>query len=121
MTPRTVNARTLHIRLLGGFSLIIGDEPVDGVNTARLQSLLACLVLHREAAHLRQHLAFLFWPNSSESQARNNLRQLLHALRLALPDADTFLAADHRTLHWRADGPYIATSRSSSERWTRPR
>src|SRR5579863_3535215 len=108
MTPTSVNVRTLHIQLLGGFSLASGDQPVDGVNTARLQSLFAYLVLHRETTHLRQHVAFLFWPDSSEPQARNNLRQLLHALRLALPQAEAFLAADHQTLRWRPDGPFIA-------------
>ncbi len=102
MLPTTVHVRTLRVRLLGGFSLTYGDEPVDGINTARLQSLLAYLVLHRDAAHLRQHLAYLFWPDSSEAQARNNLRQVLHALRQALPSAPAFLVADHQTLRWRA-------------------
>src|SRR5215216_3379491 len=94
---------TLHIRLLGDFSLIYGDEPVTSVNTPRLHSLLAYLVLHRDAPQLRQHLAFLFWPDTSESQARTNLRQLLHQLRHTLPDADRFLYADASTVCWRTD------------------
>ena len=77
---------TLHIRLLGDFSLIYDGEPVASINTPRLHSLLAYLVLHRDAPQLRQHLAFLFWPDTSEAQARTNLRQLLHQLRHALPD-----------------------------------
>jgi DNA-binding SARP family transcriptional activator len=89
---------TLHIRLLGDFSLRYGDEPVAGINTPRLHSLLAYLVLHRDIPQLRQHLAFLFWPDTSEAQARNNLRQILHELRHTLPDADRFLHADARTL-----------------------
>jgi DNA-binding SARP family transcriptional activator len=104
MLPTTVHVPTLHIRLLGEFSLTYRDELVEGVNTARLQSLLAYLVLHHNAVHLRQHVAFLFWPDSSEAQARTNLRQTLHGLRHALPSADAFLAADHQTLRWRADG-----------------
>ncbi|HSJ58085.1 MAG TPA: hypothetical protein VLC95_12950 [Anaerolineae bacterium] len=36
----------LEIRLLGDFSLSYGGRPVTAVNTARLQSLLAYLVLH---------------------------------------------------------------------------
>ncbi len=95
----------LHMRLLGDFSLALDDEPVTGVNTARLHSLLAYLVLHRDTPQFRQHLAFRFWPDSSEAQARNNLRQTLHALRLALPNADAFLAADTNTLRWRPDAP----------------
>ena len=63
---------TLHIRLLGELSLVFGDAPVTAVNTARLQSLLAYLVLHRDAPQSRQHVAFLLWPDSSEEQARTN-------------------------------------------------
>ncbi len=98
---------TLHIRLFGDFSLIYGDEPVAGINTPRLHSLFAYLVLHRDAPQLRQHLAFLFWPDTSEAQARNNLRQILHQLRYALPDADRFLHADARTLGWRHDAAFF--------------
>ena len=97
---------TLHIRLLGNFSLAYGDAPVTGVNTPRPQSLLAYLVLHRDTPQLRQHLAFLFWPDSSEAQARNNLRQTLHTLRAALPEPDTFLLSDSTTLRWRPDAPF---------------
>src|SRR5215467_4401511 len=69
---------TLHLRLLGDFSLIYADQQVTSLNTVRLQSLLAYLVLHRDVPQQRQHLAFLFWPDTTEAQARNNLRQLLH-------------------------------------------
>ncbi|MGH2517700.1 MAG: AfsR/SARP family transcriptional regulator, partial [Ktedonobacterales bacterium] len=97
---------TLQIRLLGNFSLTYGDEPVASVHSPRMQSVLAYLVLHCDRPQSRQHLAFLFWPDSTEAQARNNLRQTLHALRLALPGADTFLVADTNTIRWRPDAPY---------------
>src|SRR5260370_9714221 len=98
--------QTLHIRLLGTFSLTYGEALVPGVNTPRLQSLLAYLVLHRDTPQLRQHLAFQFWPDATEGQARNNLRQALHTLRLALPDPDTFLASDASTLRGQPHPPY---------------
>lgn len=69
---------TLHIRLLGDFSLLYGDQPITSLNTTRLQSLLAYLILHRGSPQQRQHLAFLFWLDTTEAQARNNLRQLVH-------------------------------------------
>ena len=47
----------------------------------RLQSLLAYLVMHRDSPQARQHLAFLFWPDASEAQARANLRKALYELR----------------------------------------
>jgi DNA-binding SARP family transcriptional activator len=96
----------LDIRLPGGFSLIYGNEPLTSVNTPRLHSLLAFLVLHCDAPQLRQHLAFLFWPDTSETHARTNLRQLLRQLRHALPDADSFLYADASTVCWRSDAPF---------------
>lgn len=96
---------SLEMRLLGDFSLTCDGMLVEGINTSRLQSLIAYLVLHRDAPQLRQHLAFVFWPDSSETQARNNLRQLIHVLRHTLPSESDFLAIDTRTLQWRRDAP----------------
>src|SRR5215469_7666137 len=97
---------TLHLRLLGDFSLIYADRQVTSLNTVRLQSLLAYLVLHRDAPQQRQHLAFLFWPDTIEAQARNNLRQLLHQLRQAFPAVEHFLSADMHMLHWHSVTPF---------------
>jgi DNA-binding SARP family transcriptional activator len=91
---------TLHIHLLGDFLLVSGDTPVTTVNIPRLQSLLAYLVLHRNAPQNRSHLAFLLWPDSTEVQAHTNLRKLLYQLRQALPDAGHFLHADKHNLQW---------------------
>jgi DNA-binding SARP family transcriptional activator len=96
----------LHIHLLGDFRLVYNSTPVTSVNTARLQSLLAYLVLHSNAPQPRYHLAFLFWPDSTEAQAHTNLRNLLHLLRHALPDADRFLHTDTQTLQWWVDAPF---------------
>jgi DNA-binding SARP family transcriptional activator/tetratricopeptide (TPR) repeat protein len=97
---------TLHIRLLGDFSLIYDDRQVTSLNTMRLQSLLAYLALHRDIPQQRQHLAFLFWPDTTEAQARNNLRQLLHQLRQAFPEVEHFLSADTHMLHWHTVSPF---------------
>src|SRR6266567_1928010 len=97
---------TLYLRLLGDFSLLYSDQQVTSLNTTRLRSLLAYLVLQRDVPQQRQHLAFLFWPDATEAQARNNLRQLLHQLRQALPDALHFLSADTHQLHWHPVTPF---------------
>ncbi|HET7091364.1 MAG TPA: BTAD domain-containing putative transcriptional regulator [Anaerolineae bacterium] len=97
---------TLHIRLLGEFSLVYGDELLRTVHTARLKSVLAYLLLHLDAPQSRQHLAFLFWPDSTEVQAHNNLRQSIHRLRQALPDAESFLHSDAQTVQWLPDSPF---------------
>lgn len=62
-------------------------------------------MLNRAAPQSRQHVAFLFWPDSAEAQARTNLRHLLHDLRSLLPEADRFLHVDTHTLQWQPDAP----------------
>jgi DNA-binding SARP family transcriptional activator len=96
----------LHIRLLGAFQIAQGDEPITTVSSGRLQSLLAYLLLHHDVPQPRRQIAFSFWPDSSEVQARTNLRNLVHQLRIALPAIDGFLQADNQTLHWRSDRPF---------------
>jgi len=77
-----VTLAALHIRLLGGFDLIYRDAPVVGVNTARLQSLLAYLILHTGSPQSRQHVAFLLWPDSPESHAVTRRVRVKIALRM---------------------------------------
>jgi predicted ATPase/DNA-binding SARP family transcriptional activator len=96
-------APALEIQLLGGFQLRAGGAQVTTVELPRLQALLVYLLLHQGVPHTRQHLAFLLWPDSTESQARTNLRTLLHRLRQALPDADRLLQIDAQTVQWRPD------------------
>src|SRR5262249_43708239 len=52
---------------------------------------------------LRERLAFVLWPASGESQARTNLRQLLHHLKRALPVECNLLEITHATVRWRHD------------------
>ncbi len=96
----------LRINLLGGFRLFCDDMPVMALNTPRLQSLLTYLVLHGDAPQSRQQLAFLLWSDSTEAQARTNLRHLVHQLRQALPCAADFLSTDGTTLQWRLGSPF---------------
>jgi DNA-binding SARP family transcriptional activator len=98
-------AGALQVRLLGQFRLTVDGRPVDGPTTARLQSLFAYLLLHADAPQPRAHISFTFWPDASESNARNNLRQLLHQLRQALPDPE-FLRADANNVHWVPDSSF---------------
>ena len=96
----------LRIRLLGGIDVRFGTERVPTLESPRLQSLLAYLLLHRDAPQQRQHLAFVLWPDSTEAQARTNLRQLLHHLRRAIPQSESFLEVGPGTIQWRPDGPF---------------
>ena len=97
---------TLNIRLLGNFSLALANTELTGAHTARLQALVAYLLLHRDAPQSRQQVAFLFWPDTNEAQAHTNLRQLLHALRHRLPRSEAFLEVTDKTVRWRGDAPF---------------
>ncbi len=94
---------SIRIELFGSLQITIGAQPLTTVNTNRLQSLLAFLVLNGETPQSREQLASLLWPESSDSQARTNLRQLLHHLRRALPAECCLLESDNQTVRWRRD------------------
>ncbi|HEY7077065.1 MAG TPA: AAA family ATPase [Solirubrobacteraceae bacterium] len=96
---------TLRVRMLGGLDLRLGDRPLGPLESARAESLLAYLLLHRDAPQPRERLAYRLWPDSTEAQARTNLRKVLHNLRRALPEADRFIDVGPRTLGRRADAP----------------
>jgi len=94
----------LEIRLFGGLDLRYDGQPIAPPESMRASSLLAYLLLNRQTPQLREQIAFLLWPDSLESQARTNLRHVLHHLRRALPDADRFIAITPQTLQWRSTG-----------------
>jgi DNA-binding SARP family transcriptional activator len=96
---------TLVIRLFGALDVRLGDEALPPLESGRAESLLAYLVLHQDAPQVRQHLAFLLWPDSTEAQARTNLRHVLHNLRRAAPALDGYLDVTPRTLRWRSEAP----------------
>ncbi|CAL9619281.1 hypothetical protein SUDANB176_05807 [Streptomyces sp. enrichment culture] len=91
------------VRVLGRFRMGPAGGPPWRPASARAESLLGYLVLHRDEPQPRGRLAGLLWPESSEAQARTNLRHLLHTLRGAVPDVDRVLEVTARTVAWRAD------------------
>jgi DNA-binding SARP family transcriptional activator len=78
----------VQVKLLGEFSITYGDRPVASLNSGRSQALLAYLILYRQLPQSRQRLAFHLWENSTDQQARSNLRKELTYLRRALPDTN---------------------------------
>ena len=93
----------MRINLFGNLRMSFAGRPVTAVNTNRLHSLIAYLILHGDTPQPRERLAFTLWPSSSESQARTNLRQLLHHLKRALPAESNVLAINHFAVRWRRD------------------
>ncbi len=104
MEPAQATApATLRVHLLGGFRLEAEGEAPPAIVQPRLQFLLAYLLLHRDQPISRQQLAFAFWPDTSDAQARNNLRNLLHRLRETLPESERWIILDRQTIRWRSD------------------
>ncbi|MFE0382199.1 BTAD domain-containing putative transcriptional regulator [Streptomyces inhibens] len=69
----------MHIALLGGFDLVVGDVPVTvPVGSKRL---LAFIALNGRAAAPRSLVAGSLWPEASEQCAYANLRSALSRLR----------------------------------------
>lgn len=93
----------MRISLFGNLRISFAGRPVTAVNTNRLRSLIAYLILHGDTPQPRERLAFMLWPASRESQARTNLRQLLHNLKRALPADCNSLVTDQFAVQWRQD------------------
>jgi DNA-binding SARP family transcriptional activator len=62
--------------------------------------LIGYLALHSAEPQPRQRLAFLIWPDSSESQAYTNLRTVLHRLQSSLPDVAQLLNLETQVVGW---------------------
>ena len=90
----------LHVSLLGDET--ITDDRTGSVRTrsSRTVALVAFLAAHAGSPQLRQHIAGLFWPDSTDAQALTNLRRELHGLRQVLGDEPS-LVVTSRDLCWR--------------------
>jgi predicted ATPase/DNA-binding SARP family transcriptional activator len=99
----------LEVRLLGRFKLSLDGKPIE-LPSRPAQSLFAYLILHPGTEHRREKLAGLFWPDSSESNARNNLRQALWRVRKALGDEEgvegAFFISDSFTIAFNSSVDY---------------
>src|ERR1700746_1680041 len=91
----------LEISLLGEQRVALDGSVIAALGAPRSLALVGFLLLHRDAPQRREHIAAQFWPESTDAQARTNLRRELHSLRAGFPQVDTWLMADGGTLLWR--------------------
>ncbi|WNM32480.1 BTAD domain-containing putative transcriptional regulator [Streptomyces sp. Li-HN-5-11] len=84
-------ADQVHIRLLGGFAVAVGDRPVaaGAWRLRKARSLLKLLCLAPGHRMHRERLYDLLWPDLDRTAASNNLHQVLHAARRALTSTGT--------------------------------
>jgi len=100
----------LQIRLLGQFDVRLDGKRV--VIPSRVgQSLLAYLALTAGTAHRREKLAGTLWPETTDENARKNLRQELWRIRKAISTrhitpANDYLLADEFTLTFNREADY---------------
>ena len=73
----------LQVRLLGQFDVRLDGKRVT-ISSRAGQSLFAYLTLTAGTSHRREKLAGIIWPNTTDENARKNLRQELWRIRKAL-------------------------------------
>lgn len=78
----------LHLALLGSFQATFGDEQPIHFRSSKDRALLAFLAVEADKPHGRSTLAALLWPETSDANARSNLRFTLSSLRRAIGDHD---------------------------------
>ncbi|MFQ5923963.1 MAG: protein kinase, partial [Anaerolineales bacterium] len=107
----------LQVSLLGRFAVELDGTPVE-IPPRASQSLFAYLVLHRDSSQRREMLAGQFWPDSDETNARNNLRHALWQIRSALGQdvfvADKVTLSVDTDLAWVVDVDALGTDASAS-------
>jgi WD40 repeat protein/DNA-binding SARP family transcriptional activator len=97
----------LELRFLGQFDILRHGEHLR-LTSRPAQSLLAYLCLHAGKSFRRERLAGLLWPETSETNARNNLRQALWRIRKTLENGDgqRYLLVDDLSIAFDARAPY---------------
>lgn len=93
----------LRIDLLGRFRLSVDGVPAREPVSSRGRELLALLVLQGGARIPRERIASRLWPESSEAQARTNLRRELYHLRRDLPQSEWAIETSGAHLGLRLD------------------
>ena len=78
----------LAIDLLGTFHITRGATPVTEFASNKVRGLLAYLAVESNRPHPRDALAALLWPDSSQTQALDSLRNALANLRRVIGDPE---------------------------------
>jgi predicted ATPase/DNA-binding SARP family transcriptional activator len=96
----------LEVKFLGQFS-VTRDGSSLTIPTRNAQSLFAYLVLNSGKAYRRERLAGLLWPDSTEGNARSNLRHELWRLRKALETGgESYFLIDDLTIAFDPQSEY---------------
>ncbi len=109
--PRTIktmsNPPLNRLCLLGMFQLVYHGKQVT-LGQPRLQELVALLAVRPGIPCPRTQIAYHFWPESSEQQARTNARNLLYKLKQAWPGMDKVVTLGRTHVTWHQDADLVA-------------
>jgi DNA-binding SARP family transcriptional activator len=95
----------IDVRLLGPTRIACDGAGIESRLSAHTLRLIALLVCRQHDRLTREDAAFALWPDSSEAEARANLRRHLYRLQQSLPpSAKPWIVADKKTLRWGAPG-----------------
>jgi WD40 repeat protein/DNA-binding SARP family transcriptional activator len=99
----------LRVQLLGQFDMRVDDKRVLITSRAG-QSLMAYLLLTAHTTHRREKLAGLLWPDTTDENARKNLRQELWRIRKALTASQVstteYILTDELTIAFNPEASY---------------
>jgi DNA-binding SARP family transcriptional activator len=96
------------LKLFGEFRLMRDGVTMATLRARSRQLLFAYLAINAGKVIDRSYLAGILWPDSTEQQARTNLRHVLHSIRRTMPDYHFLVTDTGTTLTWRADAACIA-------------
>jgi DNA-binding SARP family transcriptional activator len=76
---------SLSLCVLGSFQASLGNKPLPGFRTHKVQALLLYLAVE-PGPQRRESLMALLWPGLPDRSARGNLRQIIYLLRKVVPE-----------------------------------
>lgn len=98
----------LEVQCLGNLRIRFGGRPIV-LKMSKAAALLVYLMRHTGAAHGREQLATLLWPEESMDKTRENFRQALYQIRRVFGNgemADRYLTITRETVQFRSDSPH---------------
>lgn len=103
--PQSNRGALLTIRLLGQFHIDSDGLPIS-LDSRPAQSLLAYLLMRPGQAVRREMLSGMLWPEASESNAKNSLRQAIWRARKSLEPGKPYLIVNDLTVAFDATAEY---------------
>ena len=88
------------VKLLDKLQIELDGSPIDTIVGIRSQAIFALLVMTPDTPIQRTELAGSLWPDSSEKQARTNLRREIHALKQHNEQFSACIVTQRNAIQW---------------------